>query len=209
VLYLHHKGITKLENLEVRRTRPPPPPARSGLHEVTLPVRLQAFSGVRALYLECNGISAIQGLAHMAQLRSLYLGKNLVHSLAGVAALTALQQLDLADNDLRSLEGLAALQELRSLNASGNKLAAAADLTDLAGCPRLETLDLGGNRIDDPAALDLLLALPVSLLRLVGNPVVSSTRCASLAPRACTQLQPCARARAHPGTSPGTTASAF
>lgn len=139
---------------------------------------MQAFTGVKALYLECNGISCVEGLAHMAELRSLYIAKNMLHDMHSLAKLTSLQQLDVSDNDIRSLEGVSSLRFLRSLNASNNKLSATAGLIELLDCPDLETLDLAGNKIQDDDAWEVLHKLSISLLRLVGNPIVSSTKCA-------------------------------
>lgn len=137
---------------------------------------MQAFTGLKALYLECNGISCVEGLAHMAELRSLYIAKNMLHDFASLSKLTSLQQLDVSENDIRSLEGVSALRLLRSLNASNNKLADVAGLLGLLDCPDLESLDLSSNRIEDEGAWEVLHKLPVALLRLVGNPLVSKTK---------------------------------
>jgi hypothetical protein len=47
------------------------------------------------------------------------------------------------------------------------------DVAELTHLPALQSLDVSKNRIDDPAAVELLWALPgLTLLRLEGNPVV-------------------------------------
>jgi dynein assembly factor 1, axonemal len=137
---------------------------------------LQEFTGVRALYLECNAISTVEGLAHMTNLRSLFMAKNMLHDLAGIAPLTSIQTLDIAHNSVRSLQPLANLLELRSLNAGYNKLAGADDIAALLCCTKLETLDLEANHLSGTSTFETILQLPLLLLKLQGNPMVSETR---------------------------------
>ncbi|KAK9813292.1 hypothetical protein WJX72_011941 [[Myrmecia] bisecta] len=151
ILHLQHRGITKLENLE-------------------------AYTGLKTLYLECNAIDTIEGLSQAINLRCLYLGRNLIHEISGLASLVQLQTLDLSDNDIRRVEGLATLTELKTLNVSGNKLRTAGDIEHLRELPNLASLDLGKNRIDDESALEVVISLPLALLRMTGNPIVSSFR---------------------------------
>eukprot|EP00892_Ulva_mutabilis_P000279 jgi/Ulvmu1/10251/UM060_0052.1 len=151
VLYLHHKGITKLENL-------------------------QEFRGLKTLYLECNAIQTIENIDHMTGLRCLYMANNVLKSIAGIQTLKSLWTLDVSHNALESLAPLASLDTLRSISATHNKLANPDGLEALKCCTNLQTLDLGNNRIAAEESLSIILQLPVSLLRLVGNPVVSKTR---------------------------------
>ena len=141
---------------------------------------LQGFHGLKALYLDCNALTAVENLAHMTQLRSLYLSKNVLRDLGGLRGTPWLQTLDLSNNDFAALAPLAALLDLRTLNLAHNKVADARELAHLASCTALETLDLAHNRIGCEDALQEVTQLPVLLLRLVGNPVVSSIQCARL-----------------------------
>jgi Leucine-rich repeat (LRR) protein len=138
--------------------------------------RAQGFTGLKAIYLDSNAITTIENISHMRELRCMYVSKNILHDLDGIAALTALQTLDVSHNDLRDLAPLAALDKLQTLNASHNKLADAQCITPLRHCLHLRALDLEGNRLVHPDVLDVIVNLPLSLLRLLGNPVVSKTR---------------------------------
>ncbi|MEW5296748.1 MAG: hypothetical protein WDW36_000007 [Sanguina aurantia] len=153
VLHLQCKGITRLENLH-------------------------AYTGLRTLYLEQNAISVIEGLELLVNLRCLYLGKNIISTVGdGLSMLTALETLDLSENCISTISGIDSLQQLKTLNVSGNRIRSIADLSTLSGLgSTLTTLDLASNNIDDPAVLDLLSAIPLSLLRLNGNPLVSNIR---------------------------------
>jgi Leucine-rich repeat (LRR) protein len=144
--------------------------------------RVQGFSGLKALHLECNAISVIENLQHMTGLRSLHIAKNMINDMNGLESLPRLQHLDISSNYVCSLEPIAYLTELLSLNASHNKVKDKAEIASLRFCAKLETLDLASNGIQDREALQLLMKLPVLLLRLVGNPIVSQTPCEFVCP---------------------------
>ena len=59
---------------------------------------------------------------------------------------------------------------------AGNKLQSLADIQALQHNQTLVTLDLSNNRISDEGTAQLLASLPLSLLKLSGNPVVSHMR---------------------------------
>ena len=132
---------------------------------------------MRTLYLECNAIDTIEGLEKLIDLRCLYLGQNMISCISGLESLRLLENLDLSQNDICTVENLACLPRLRTLNLSGNKIRSRANVENLAACPSLTSLDLATNRIDDVEAVEVLKPLSnLSLLRLVGNPVVSSIK---------------------------------
>lgn len=128
------------------------------------------------MYLECNAIQVIENLGHMTELRCLYMANNVLQSLAGIQALKSLWTIDVSHNALDSLAPLSCLDKLKSISATHNKLARPDGLEGLLNCTDLQTLDLGNNRIKSCESLEIVFQLPVSLLRLVGNPVVSETR---------------------------------
>jgi hypothetical protein len=136
----------------------------------------QAYTGLKTLYLENNAIEIIEGLEKLLQLRSLYLSKNIIHTLHGLQHLTNLETLDVSSNNISTLEGLACLPSLRVLNVSSNKLQSWDSIAELEHCEKLTTLDLSDNRLSDDAALQLVMGLPLALLCMMGNPVVSSCR---------------------------------
>ena len=57
--------------------------------------------------------------------------------------------------------------------ATGNKLASLEDIQHLQRCQALVTLDLSSNKLCEEEAVQLIMSLPLSLLKLNGNPVVS------------------------------------
>ena len=80
---------------------------------------LQAYTGLKTLYLECNAIADIEGLDALVNLRCLYLGKNLIHEITGLDNLIQLESLDLSENDIRRVEGLSSLSKLKFLSLAG------------------------------------------------------------------------------------------
>lgn len=152
---------------------------------------MQAFSGLKTLYLECNAVQTIENLDHMTELRCLYMANNVLKSLEGIQVLSSLWTLDVSHNALESLASLSCLTSLRSLSATHNKLAQPSGLAALKDCTELQTLDLGNNSITQHDALEVILELPVSLLRLVGNPIVSKTQYAPSVPACAVHTDLC------------------
>lgn len=63
-----------------------------------------------------------------------------------------------------------------SLLFAGNKLQSLDDVQQLQQCTSLVMLDLSSNRITTEAAVHLVASLPLSLLKLNGNPAISQMR---------------------------------
>lgn len=69
----------------------------------------------------------------------------------------------------------------------GNKLEQLGDVLHLEQCRTLVTLDLSSNRISSEDAVQLVMKLPLSLLKLNGNPVVTVMRYVHFARKQRTQ----------------------
>jgi dynein assembly factor 1 len=117
------------------------------------------FTGLKALYLESNGLQHISKNSFMpglTELRCLFLHQNLISTLSGeyLTGLTNLVQLDLSDNRITHVEGLASLQNLATVNLAKNALADGHSIAHLALCAKLTSLDLSGNQLRDRADAD-------------------------------------------------------
>ena len=132
----------------------------------------------QTLYLEGNGIDEIEGLEAQTELCTLYVNQNLLRSLdtGCLGCLTNLRTLDISDNSLTSLEGIGKLKLLTTLHAANNRVTGLEGVEELAQCPELCSLDLSNNQLEQPEAVELLKTIPLSLLVLKGNRVVSMVK---------------------------------
>jgi len=125
-LFIHYKGWKQLQNLD-------------------------GWTGLKALYAECNAFDRIQGLTNCRNLRSLFLQENCIKKIEGLENCTQLWNLNLNNNFIDRIEGLSHLPRLNTLTIQKNKLGCngVEDLIHLVDTT-ISTLDLQGNKISDP-----------------------------------------------------------
>ncbi|XP_040925180.1 leucine-rich repeat-containing protein 9 isoform X2 [Betta splendens] len=126
VLHLSHNGISNMANLQLSR-----------------------LTNLKALFLQGNEISQVEGLEGLHQLRELVLDRNRIKALAetSFAGQGALLQLHLAENRVRELNHLHPLTELRKLFLGLNKLQDITELDKLDVLPSLTELSVIGNPV--------------------------------------------------------------
>ena len=131
------------------------------------------------LYAYNNHVSSVGDLSSLGRLQKLYLSHNRLQSLAALAPLQSLVELDASSQVLPpgeafdiSGEALANMRYLRTLKLANNGLTSTAEL---AGCRRLETVDLSKNQLSHMAAVAPLLGVaPLRDLDLRGNTISDS-----------------------------------
>uniref|UniRef100_A0A674DX66 Leucine rich repeat containing 9 n=1 Tax=Salmo trutta TaxID=8032 RepID=A0A674DX66_SALTR len=116
VLHLSHNGISNMANLQLSR-----------------------LTNLKALFLQGNEISQVEGLEGLHQLRELVLDRNRIKALGenSFFGQAFLLELHLAENRLRELNHLQPLTELRRLFLGMNKLQDISELDKLEVLPSL------------------------------------------------------------------------
>ncbi|XP_068615227.1 leucine-rich repeat-containing protein 9-like [Brachionichthys hirsutus] len=126
VLHLRHNGISNMANLQLSR-----------------------LTNLKALFLQGNEISHVEGLEGLCHLRKLMLDKNRIKALDynSFISQNALVALHLTENRIRDLSHLDPLTELRKLFLGMNRLQSIAELDKLDVLPSLTVLSVVGNPV--------------------------------------------------------------
>jgi len=147
-LYLHFKGWKKIDEC------------------------LGDYSGVRALWLEGNGLRSLENLGNLKELRCLYVQQNCLESLEGLEHNDLLDAVNASNNSIKRVSHVKHLPRLNTLHLAHNRLADLADVEELAECKTVGVLDISNNKLEDPAIVDILAKMDnLHVLQMQGNPV--------------------------------------
>ncbi|KAJ8411732.1 hypothetical protein AAFF_G00153700 [Aldrovandia affinis] len=126
VLHLSHNGISNLANLQLSR-----------------------LTNLKALFLQANDISQVEGLEGLVHLRELDLDHNRIKALGetSFSGQAVLLELRMSENRLRELNHLQPLTELRRLFLDMNKLQELSEIDKLETLPSLIELSVTGNPV--------------------------------------------------------------
>lgn len=144
-----------------------------GTNKISTIQNLSPLKSLQKLSIQCNRITRIEGLSELPNLTELYLSENGITKIEGLEHLTKLKVLDLATNKISKLENIEHLQELEEFWVNDNLLATYDELLVLQKLPKLTSLFVDRNKLQDHSQYKrkVLLMLP-NLEQLDGFPVM-------------------------------------
>jgi dynein assembly factor 1 len=156
-LYLHQQGFRRLD-----------------------PEVLKEFTGIKMLWLQANGLEKLEGFEHMPLLRNIAAHENCIEKIEGLEHSKELDSINLNRNFIKKVEGFEHNQNLTSINLGNNAIGPDGESYKAVAenLPKLQTLDLQANKIEDGAEL-LKILQKIPDLRVfygMGNPFVKSFR---------------------------------
>lgn len=144
---------------------------------VAITPALGAYCNLKALFLEGNALTSLQGMPSLVHLRCLFVQQNLLTDLSGLESLPFLDTLNISNNRIEKLTHLDGVPQLSTLIAAGNLFKSKEDIEQLRQCPSLQTLDLQSNKLEDVEILEVLKEMSeLRCLYLKGNDVVPKIR---------------------------------
>uniref|UniRef100_A0AAV2JHC5 Leucine-rich repeat-containing protein 9 n=1 Tax=Knipowitschia caucasica TaxID=637954 RepID=A0AAV2JHC5_KNICA len=151
-LHLSHNGISNMANLQLSR-----------------------LTNLKALFLQGNDISQVEGLEGLKFLRELVLDKNRIKSFSenSFVGQTALLELHLSENRVRDLSHMEHMTELRKLSLGSNRLQDPAELEKLENLSSLTELCVIGNPVARNSLHRAAVVLRLSQLQILDEVVVT------------------------------------
>ena len=139
-----------------------------GNNKVDMLDSLAKMSELKAFIANNNTIRSFEGLGLLTNLSTIVLSHNAIMEIAGIKSLRALTKLSVAHNQIRVIPDLSAHPLLEELRLNDNKIMRIPDTIDRN--PELRLVDLGRNRLFDPADVPKLARCrKLSNVNLLGN----------------------------------------
>ena len=120
------------------------------------PISTSDLEALTTLEASNWGIQDLTGLEHCVNLEMLVLAGNNISDISALAGLTNLQQLHLAQNNISDISSLADLTNLQKLYLNDNNISDISSLVENSGLSAGDTVNLGGDPLNDPSINDYI-----------------------------------------------------